>query len=110
MTLAHLLVLQVYAYTSSAVMRGVLDLFVRCEAVLPNLYIGTLTRDTVSAALARGLDAENLLTFLNAHAHPQAAQRGRPVPEVRWPLLRLVTAQQAGWLLALAVTVRWLCR
>ena len=35
---------QVYAYTSSPVMRGVLDLFVRCEAVLPNLYIGTLTR------------------------------------------------------------------
>ena len=73
---------QVYAYTTSTVMRGVLDLFVRCETVLPNLYIGTLTRDTVTSALARGLAADDLINFLEAHAHPRAAQRKLAVPEV----------------------------
>ena len=64
-------------------MRGVLDLFVRCEAVLPNLYIGTLTRDTVTSALGHGLAAEDLIRFLDAHAHPRAAQRTLAVPEVQ---------------------------
>ena len=63
-------------------MRGVLDLFVRCETVLPNLYIGTLTRDTVTSALARGLAADDLISFLESHAHPRAAQRKLAVPEV----------------------------
>ena len=74
--------MQLYAYTQSALQRGVLDLFVRCEAVLPNLYIGTLTRDSVIAALGRGLDAEQLLTFLRRHAHPRALERSPVVPEV----------------------------
>lgn len=81
----HGLCVQLYAYTQSPLQRAVLDLFVRCEAVLPNLYIGTLTRDSVSAALARGLDAEQLLTFLRRHAHPRAQQRSPVVPEVPAP-------------------------
>ena len=74
--------LQLYAYTQSALQRGVLDLFVRCEAVLPNLYIGTLTRDSVLGALRKGLDAEQLMTFLRRHAHPRSLQRSPVVPEV----------------------------
>lgn len=85
-----------YAYTSSPVMRGVLDLFIRCEAVLPNLYIGTLTRDTVSGALLRGLAADELLTFLASHAHPRAAQRPHPVPEVTPPAVRWSRTNQSG--------------
>lgn len=65
-----------------------LDLFVRCEAVLPNLYIGTLTRDSVNAAFAKGLDAEQLLTFMRRHAHPRALQRTPTVPEVSCSSLR----------------------
>ena len=83
--LIGLVLLQLYAYTQSALQRGVLDLFVRCEAVLPNLYIGTLTRDSVIGALAKGLDAEQLLTFLRRHAHPRALQRSPVVPEVHCP-------------------------
>lgn len=74
---------QLYAYTQSPLQRSVLDLFVRCEAVLPNLYIGTLTRDSVSTALGKGLEVEQLLTFLRRHAHPRAQQRSPAVPEVR---------------------------
>ena len=68
-----------YAYTSSAVMRGVLDLFVRCEAVLPNLYIGTLTRytslswDTVTALYAQlhgRCHAPMLASSCNVKQHP----------------------------------------
>ncbi|KAK9793768.1 hypothetical protein WJX73_008837 [Symbiochloris irregularis] len=84
---------RMYAYTSSTLQRAVLDLFVRCEAVLPNLYIGTLTRESVIAALAKGLDSEQLLTFLRRHAHPRALQRSPVVPEVVGDQMRLWQAQ-----------------
>lgn len=45
--------LQVYAYTSSAVAAATLELFCRREALLPNLFVGSISRDTVLAALER---------------------------------------------------------
>lgn len=39
--------MQVYAYGNSALHAALLRLFVRCEAVLPGLFVGTLTRESV---------------------------------------------------------------
>jgi transcription initiation factor TFIIH subunit 4 len=73
----------VYAYTSSRVAVRVLEEFARLDCALPNLFVGTLTRDSVQRALARGVTADDIVGFLTAHAHPQVAHRVPPVPEVR---------------------------
>ncbi len=44
-----------YAYTTSALQAAILRLFVRCECLLPNLFVGTLTRESVMGALKAGL-------------------------------------------------------
>lgn len=41
---------QVYAYGGSALQAALLRLFVRCEAVLPGLWVGTLTRESIIGA------------------------------------------------------------
>ena len=77
------LIVQVYAYTSSALQAAILRLFVRCECVLPNLFVGVLTRESVTSALACGLSADQIVAFLRKHAHPHVAQRVPVVPEAR---------------------------
>jgi len=74
---------QVYAYTSSALQAAILRLFVRCECVLPNLFVGVLTRESVTGALGCGLAADQIVDFLRKHAHPHVAQRVPIVPEAR---------------------------
>jgi hypothetical protein len=76
-------VAQVYAYTSSALQAAILRLFVRCECVLPNLFVGVLTRESVTGALGCGLAADQIVDFLRKHAHPHVAQRVPVVPEAR---------------------------
>ena len=73
---------QVYAYTSSPLQAAILRLFVRCECTLPNLFVGTLTRESVTNALGSGLSADAIVEYLRQHAHPHAARRHPIVPEV----------------------------
>lgn len=74
---------QVYAYSASAVQVAILRLFVRCECLLPNLFVGTVSRESVLSALKCGLAAEDIIGYLRTHAHPQVAQRMPVVPEAR---------------------------
>ena len=74
---------QVYAYTTSALQSAILRLFVRCEAILPNLFVGTVTRESVLGALKCGLSAEDIVGYLRSHAHPQVTARVPVVPEVQ---------------------------
>ena len=81
--------MQVYAYTSSALQAAILRLFVRCECVLPNLFVGVLTRESITGALGCGLTADQIVAFLRKHAHPHVAQRVPVVPDARpFPWLR----------------------
>jgi hypothetical protein len=73
----------VYAYTQSALQTAILRLFSRCECILPNLFVGVLTRDSVTAALACGLSADHIVAYLRQRAHPTVAARSPIVPEVR---------------------------
>jgi transcription initiation factor TFIIH subunit 4 len=72
----------VYAHTSNPLQRRVLARLMRTDCLLPNLYVGTLTRETFMEALEAGLGAEDVTNFLRAHAHPQVASRVVAVPEV----------------------------
>lgn len=72
---------RVYAHTSNPLQRRVLARLMRTDCLLPNLYVGTLTRETFMEALEAGLGAEDVTNFLRAHAHPQVASRVVAVPE-----------------------------
>lgn len=75
--------MQVYGYTTSQLQTAILRLFTRCECILPNLFVGVLTRESVVAALASGLPADAIVAYLRQHAHPHVAARTPVVPEVR---------------------------
>lgn len=86
---------RVYAYTTSAVQVAVLRIFVRCDALLPNLFVGTITRDSATAALALGITANQMADFLRQHAHPRVAAKHPVVPAVRQPWAREVEGDAA---------------
>jgi transcription initiation factor TFIIH subunit 4 len=75
--------LQVYAHTSCPLQRRVLARLMRTDCLLPNLFVGSLTRETFLAALELGISAGDVTAFLQQHAHPQVARRVPSVPEVR---------------------------
>jgi len=69
---------RVYAYTSSAVEVEILRLFTRPDYKLPNLYVGMMTREAVVTALRGGISAEQIVSYLRKHAHPQARKTPGP--------------------------------
>lgn len=79
---AGLCEVQVYAYTTSELQVAILRLFVRAECRLPNLFVGTLTRESVTQALEFGVQADQIVSFLRQHAHPHVLHKVPIVPEV----------------------------
>ena len=73
---------QVYAYTTSELQVAILKLFVRAECRLPNLFVGTLTRESVTQALEFGVQADQIVGFMQQHAHPHVVHKVPVVPEV----------------------------
>jgi transcription initiation factor TFIIH subunit 4 len=80
---------RVYAYTSSPVRQAILRLFVRCDVLLPNLFVGTITRESATAALESGVGAEQIIGYLRQHAHARVANRIPIVPGVVADQIRL---------------------
>lgn len=74
--------MQVYAYTTSELQVAILRLFVRAECRLPNLFVGTLTRESVTQALEFGVQADQIVSFMQQHAHPHVLHKVPVVPEV----------------------------
>ncbi|KAJ2824776.1 RNA polymerase II transcription factor B 52 kDa subunit, partial [Coemansia sp. 'formosensis'] len=71
---------RVYAYTQSALQIAILNLFVHLVNRFPNFITGALTRDSVRRALSRGITADQIITFLTTHAHPQMQGRTPVLP------------------------------
>lgn len=67
--------------THAAVQIAILQLFVRTDCLLPNMFIGTLTAKSVTAALRRGISAATIVRYLEEHRHAQVAHRAPVVPE-----------------------------
>ena len=80
---------RVYAYTSSPLELAILRFFVRPEYRLPNVFVGALTRESVAGALAHGIGAEQIVAYLQQHAHPAVAARTPAVPETVTDQIRL---------------------
>lgn len=62
---------RVYAYTSNPLQIAVLNLFITLKSRFPNLVIGMITRESIKDALHNGITAEQIVTYLTTHAHPE---------------------------------------
>ncbi|XP_024515556.1 general transcription and DNA repair factor IIH subunit TFB2 [Selaginella moellendorffii] len=80
---------RVYAYTSSKLHIETLHVFVRTEYVLPNILVGSITKESVNGAFASGISADQIIKFLQQHAHPFVAQKVPSVPETVCDQIRL---------------------
>lgn len=61
---------RVFAYTSSPFQTNLLGLFTHLRYKLPGMVVGILTRDAVRNALMSGITGDQIIAYLNAHAHP----------------------------------------
>ena len=62
---------RVYAYTSSALQIALLSLFVNLRSRHPNLVTGKMSKSSIQRAVQRGITAEQIISYLTSHAHPQ---------------------------------------
>lgn len=74
---------RIYAYTSSPLQIAVLALFSQLNMRFKNMVTGRLTRESIRRAISYGITADQIITYLAAHAHEQMAHQaqilGRPV-------------------------------
>lgn len=61
---------RVYAYTDSNLQVALLGLFTELLYRFPNLIVGVMTRDSVRQAFRGGITAEQIISYLEQHAHP----------------------------------------
>ncbi|CAO3595386.1 unnamed protein product [Absidia cylindrospora] len=66
---------RVYAYTDSPLQIAVLNLFVQLQSRFRNMVYGVVTRESVRNALIKGITAEQIISYLQSHAHPQMRKR-----------------------------------
>ncbi|KAF8963144.1 transcription factor Tfb2-domain-containing protein [Flammula alnicola] len=95
---------RVYAYTENPLQTAVLNLFVSLKYRFPNLVVGSITRDSVKKALMNGISADQIISYLNTHAHPQMRKNNPLLPvtvqdQIRlWELERNRLKSQEGYL------------
>lgn len=62
---------KLYAYTNSPLEIAILNLFVSLKTRFANMVIGQLTRESIRNALYNGITADQIIRFLETHAHSQ---------------------------------------
>jgi transcription initiation factor TFIIH subunit 4 len=62
---------KLYAYTNSPLQIAVLNLFVHLKQRFANLVTGQITRESIRRALLNGITADQIIAYLETHAHPQ---------------------------------------
>jgi transcription initiation factor TFIIH subunit 4 len=75
---------QLCAYTTSELHVSMLGLFCDVNTIrrLPNVVFMVITRDSVKYAFSLGIQAKQMLRFLEKHAHPKLrANGGSPIPQ-----------------------------
>ncbi|GHJ90361.1 hypothetical protein NliqN6_6763 [Naganishia liquefaciens] len=71
---------KIYAYTSNELEIAILNLFVDIRVRYPNLIVGKLERDTVKRAMEEGITANQIISYLTTHAHPQMHKNNPLLP------------------------------
>lgn len=62
---------RLYAYTSSPLQISLISLFTNLKYRFPNLVTGKITRQSVRRAIEIGITADQIISYLLSHAHPQ---------------------------------------
>lgn len=62
---------RLYAYTSSPLQISLISLFTTLKYRFPNLVTGKVTRQSVRRAIDMGITADQIISYLRTHAHPQ---------------------------------------
>lgn len=62
---------RLYAYTSSPLQISLIALFTTLKRRFPNLVTGKITRQSIRRAIDRGITADQIISYLISHAHPQ---------------------------------------
>ncbi|KAI8139463.1 RNA polymerase II transcription factor B subunit 2 [Fennellomyces sp. T-0311] len=71
---------RIYAYTESPLQIAVLNLFVQLQSRFRNMVAGVITRDSVRNALLKGITADQIISYLQTHAHPQMRKKTPILP------------------------------
>ena len=80
---------RIYAYTNSALQISILQLFSNLKVRYPNMIAGKITRDSVRRAVAQGITANQIISFLDTHAHPQMRKSNPVLPPTVVDQIRL---------------------
>eukprot|EP00033_Pygsuia_biforma_P003358 GCRY01003679.1.p1 GENE.GCRY01003679.1~~GCRY01003679.1.p1 ORF type:complete len:497 (-),score=102.42 GCRY01003679.1:202-1692(-) len=70
----------VIAYTTSPLKTAIIGLFTDIKYRMPNMAMGSLTRESVSRALKKGISAEQMIRYLRLNAHPVMRGKGPALP------------------------------
>lgn len=62
---------KIYSYSNSPLQIAILSLFVHLKSRFINMVTGQLTRESIRRALMNGITAEQIIAYLETHAHPQ---------------------------------------
>ncbi|EEH35285.1 RNA polymerase II transcription factor B subunit 2 [Paracoccidioides lutzii Pb01] len=62
---------RLYAYTSSPLQISLIALFTTLKYRFPNLITGKITRQSIRRAVEMGITADQIISYLTTHAHPQ---------------------------------------
>ncbi|RPD60017.1 transcription factor Tfb2 [Lentinus tigrinus ALCF2SS1-7] len=95
---------RLYAYTDNPLQIAVLNLFVTLKSRFPNLVVGQITRESVKKALTNGITADQVISYLITHAHPQMRKNKPLLPvtvqdQIRlWELEKNRVKSQEGYL------------
>lgn len=66
---------RLYAYTSSPLQIAVLALFTKLSTRYPNMVSGRVTRDSIRRAIEHGITSDQIISYLQTHAHPQMRKK-----------------------------------
>jgi transcription initiation factor TFIIH subunit 4 len=62
---------RLYAYTDSVLQIAILNLFTSLKTRFPNLVTGKLTKESIQRAISYGITADQIISYITTHAHPQ---------------------------------------
>ncbi|KAF3030860.1 RNA polymerase II transcription factor B 52 kDa subunit [Penicillium rubens] len=71
---------RLYAYTSSPLQISLISLFTNLKYRFPNLVTGKITRQSVRRAIEMGITADQIISYLLSHAHPQLRKHSAAQP------------------------------
>ncbi|KAI8385351.1 Transcription factor Tfb2 (p52) C-terminal domain [Nakaseomyces glabratus] len=62
---------KLYSYCNSPLQIAILSLFVHLKSRFANMVAGQITRESIKRALINGITADQVIAYLESHAHPQ---------------------------------------